>query len=270
MILFEPADDGFATLTMNRPKLHNAFSDVVIRQFADAIEQARATPGLRGVFVRGAGKSFCAGGDLEWMKRAANYSREENRADALVLSNMLHAISTLPVPTIALVHGTAMGGGVGVISACDIAVGVRGAMFALSEVKLGLLPATISPYVIGRIGPSHARRFFVTGERFDGAKAHEIGLLHEVVDDAAGLEEWAAKWRKELTGASPTGVAASKALVHAVAPLVPLPWEAGSDGAAAVMADTADRLADQRMSEEGIEGITAFLEKRRPSWNPKA
>ena len=250
-------EDGFATITLDRPQVHNAFSDVVIGELAEALEDASRVEGLRGLFVKANGKSFSAGGDLGWMKRAANYTDEQNEADALALSGFLHRLSTFPAPTIAIVQGPAFGGGVGLISACDIAVGVESAKFMLSEVRLGLLPATISPYVIRRIGAAQCRRYFLTAEMFGAQRALEMGLLHEVSSDADGLAEWEASFRKSVMGNSPSGVTASKELIDAVE---------GREIDETLMRDTARRLAEQRNSPEGKEGVGAFLEKRKPSW----
>ena len=170
----EPTSPGYYALTLDRPAVHNAFNDQTILALSQTLDTLHATPGLRGVFVSGgSSKSFCAGADLEWMKRAATYTAEQNTADALALSGMLYKLSTLPCPTVALVHGNAFGGGVGLVAACDIAVGTADATFALSEARLGLIPATISPYVLQRIGPSHATRYFLTGERFHAPRAQQ-------------------------------------------------------------------------------------------------
>lgn len=212
---------------------------------------------VRGVFLRATGKSFCAGADLEWMKRASEFTREQNVADAVRLSTMLQNLNSLPQPTVALIQGAAFGGGVGLVSCCDIAVAVSSAKFALSEVKLGLIPATISPYVVSKIGAGNARRYFVTAERFDAPKAKEIGLVHEVVDTAEELEEWATTLKQHLMEAAPGAARASKTLVASVAN-VPITSE--------LINETAERLGEQRMSKEGKEGLAAFFEKRRPAW----
>lgn len=250
-------DDGFATITLNRPKVHNAFSDVVIGEIAEAVRQAGSTPGLRAVFLRAAGKSFSAGGDLEWMRRAATYTTERNKADSLALARMLRDLAELPVPSIAVVQGAAFGGGVGLISACDVAVGVSSAKFMLSEVKLGLLPATISPYVIRRIGANQCRRYFLTAEPFGADRAKEIGLLHEVAEGPEELEAMCTQLRESIRLNSPTGVAASKELIDAVE---------GRPVTEELMEATAVFLAEQRDSPEGREGIGAFFEKRKPAW----
>ena len=263
-VLLSRSNDGmFATVTLNRPKLHNAFSDAVCDRLLDIVAELRADAAsdggnLRGLFFRANGKSFCAGADLEYMKRAATYSYEQNLADAERVSELFHGLSTLPLPVVALVQGGAFGGGIGIISCCDVAIAVENTAFALSEVKLGLLPATISPFVVARIGQSAARRYFLTAETFNAVEAQRIGLVHEIVSDRDGLDEWEARLRKALRGSSPTAVAASKALVEAVA------YE---DVTEALRHDTAVRLCEQRANSEATEGLAAFLEKRKPVYS---
>jgi methylglutaconyl-CoA hydratase len=250
--------DGTAYIKLNRPDVHNAFNDKVVAQIRDCVgEVERKREQVRVLFLVSEGKSFSAGGDLNYMKEMAQASKDRNKQDALALSQMLNALAVVPVPTVALVQGPAFGGGVGLVSVCDMAVGIKSATFALSEVKLGLLPATISPYVVQRIGAAQARRYFLTAERFDALTAQRIGLLHEVVDSAAQLEEWRIKLRDVFKQNSPTGVAASKALIRAVS---------GKPVSNELMLDTAERLAEQRASAQGVEGVTAFLEKRPPKW----
>ena len=251
------ARPGFFSLTLSRPEVHNAIDDNMIRALSTTLDELHEHKGLRGVFLRGDGKSFCAGGDLGWMRRAADLTTEENERDALALSRMLQKLATLPCATVALVHGNAFGGGVGMISACGIAVSVQQAKFSLSEAKLGLIPATISPFVVARIGPNHARRFFLTAERFDASKAEQIGLLHEVCEDGAALEGWAEHFASEITACAPTAVAAGKELIKAVEK---------RERDDSLLQDTARRLSAQRDSAEGREGIGAFLNKRKPSW----
>ncbi len=255
--LAETARPGFYNLTLARPELHNAINDQMIAALSETLDSLREQRGLRAVFLRGEGKSFCAGAELQWMKRAADLSREENERDALALSGMLSKLASLPCATVALVQGNAFGGGVGMMSACDIAVGVRGAKISLSEAKLGLIPATISPFVVARIGPSHARRFFLTAERFDAAKGKEIGLIHELCDDAEGLEKWAEHFASEISLCAPSAVAAGKSLISAVEK---------RERDESLLLETAKRLSEQRDSEEGREGIAAFIEKRKPAW----
>lgn len=255
-VLVDIAGNGVATITMNRGEVHNAFNEKVIADLTAAFRQVGENPAVRVVLLRGVGKSFSAGADLGWMKKMAGYSHEENLADALGLAGMLRVLDECPKPTVAVVQGPAFGGGVGLVSACDIAIGVETATFALSEVRLGIIPAAISPYVIGAIGERACRRYFLTGERFSAAEAHRIGLLHEVVG-ADGLETAVEKTVKNLLDSAPTAVTAAKELVRAVARR-PLTDD--------VVRDTAERIARQRASAEGKEGIGAFLDKRNPSW----
>jgi methylglutaconyl-CoA hydratase len=248
---------GFFDVTLSRPEVHNAFNTEMISSLTVTLDHLSSVGGLRAVFIGGEGRSFCAGGDLKWMRAAAELSAEENEEDALRLSRMLQKLANLPCATIALVQGNAFGGGVGIISACDIAIGVRSAFFSLSEVRLGLIPATISPYVVPRISPAQARRYFLTGERFDAERAKEVGLLHEIAEDDVALAQWAERLEAELTRSAPTAVAASKQLITAVQS------RARDDQ---LLQETARRLSLQRGSAEGREGIAAFLGKRTPSW----
>jgi len=207
--------------------------------------------------LTGAGMSFSAGADLNWMRKFVDYTVEENMADARKLAAMLETVNSLKLPTIACVNGPAYGGGVGLVACCDIAIAVSGAAFALTEVKLGLIPATISPYVVAAIGPRAARRYFLTAERIDAQTAKNIGLVHEVVDDQAALEALCAKLIATLLANGPEAVAASKALILAVTGV------AVDD---ALQADTARRIAARRVSREGQEGLAAFFDKRKPDW----
>ncbi len=255
-ILIDIAANGVATVTMNRGEVHNAFNEGVIAGLTDAFRQVGDNPDVRAVLLRGVGKSFSAGADLSWMKRMSGYSYEENLTDALGLATMLRTLDECPKPTVAVVQGPAFGGGVGLVSACDIAIGVDTASFALTEVKLGIIPAAISPYVIGAMGERACRRFFLTGERFSAAEAHRLGLLHELTS-ADGLQAAVEKTVKNLLDCGPTAQSAAKELIRAVArrPLTD-----------AVVRDTAERIARQRASAEGKEGVGAFLDKRNPSW----
>jgi methylglutaconyl-CoA hydratase len=249
---------GIAVVTLNRPEVHNAFNEALIAELTTALRTLGAEPRVRAVVLIGAGASFCAGADLNWMKAMAGYSRAQNLADAKALAAMLSTLNQLPKPTIARVHGAAYGGGVGLIACCDIAIGTQSAVFALSEAKLGLIPATISPYVVEAIGTRAARRLFLTAERFTGAEAYRLGLLHDLalpeeldarIDEVLGL----------LLKAGPAAQAECKALLRAVAQR---PIDA------AVIADTASRIATVRASPEGKEGVAAFLAKRRAAWVP--
>jgi methylglutaconyl-CoA hydratase len=247
-----------AWITLRRPEVHNAFNDEVISGLRDAFSRAEREPGARVVVLRAEGKSFSAGGDLSWMKRAANYSREENLADAGALAALLQQIDRCPRPVVCRVQGAALGGGVGLVSAADIAIAATGAVFGLTEVRVGLIPAVISPYVVRALGERQARALFLTGERFSASRAAELGLVHRVVGSEqldAALEETL----RALLDSAPGAQAACKELVREVVGREP----------EAVAEATAGFLAERRASVEGKEGISAFLEKRKPSWQAR-
>lgn len=250
-------DLGVAKITLSRPEIHNAFDEHVIAELSDRFALVSDDKEVRLVVVAARGRSFCAGADLDWMRRVADYSVEENLADSKQLGEMLHRLDIMPKPTLALVQGPAYGGGVGVVAACDIAIGVRSATFSLTEVKLGLIPAVISPYVIGAVGARQARRFFLTGERFDSLEAFRIGLLHLVVNDEGELRAAAERFARMFLETAPGAVAASKELIAAVR-------EHAIDDE--LIADTAKRIADRRATDEASEGIAAFFDKRKPNW----
>ncbi len=247
---------GVATLTLNRPEIHNAFDDVLIAELTGALQRLAADPQVRVVVLTAAGRSFSAGADLNWMRRLADYSSDENLADARRLAELMRTLDTLSKPTIALVQGPVYGGGVGLVACCDIAIGATRAKFCLSEVKLGLIPAVISPYVVAALGSRAARRYFLTAEIFDAAEALRMGLLHEVVAETE-LAPHGAALCELLLGNGPQALGAAKELVAAVArrPIN-----------AAMIDDTAGRIARIRAGAEGKEGLTAFLEKRQPAW----
>ena len=249
-------DGGVARVTLNRPRAHNAFDDALIARLTQTLEGLAGRDDVRVVMLAGNGKSFCAGADLGHMKKAADFSEEENVADARALARLLTVLGGLPRPTVALVHGAAYGGGVGLVSACDIALCAEGASFALTEVRLGLIPAVIGPFVIRAIGDSHSRRFMLTGERFGAAMALRIGLVHEVVP-AEQLEDRAAEVVGMLLQGAPDAHRRAKALIDAVS---------GRPIDAALAEDVARRIAAARASDAGKEGIAAFLEKRAPKW----
>jgi len=257
IVLVEKAADGTARVTLNQPDLHNPLDDVVNPRLIEVFRDLGADPKVRFVVLTGAGRSFCAGANLNWMRRTGEWSEEENRKDAMVLAEMLHTIYALPKPTVALVNGPAYGGGLGMTAVCDVAIAVKTASFTLSEVKLGLTPATISPYVVQAIGMRHARRYALTAERFDAMKALEIGLVHEVVEDRDALEAAGRRILAALALGGPVAQAAVKDLLMAV---VDRPLEAD------VRADTARRIAAARKTDEGREGVAAFLAKRKPNW----
>jgi methylglutaconyl-CoA hydratase len=244
------------TLTLSRPDVRNAFNDDVIAELKAAFDDAGQAADVRCVVLAAEGPAFCAGADLNWMRRMADYTRDENLADAGQLAAMLRAIYECPKPTLARVQGDVFAGGVGLVAVCDMAVSVDMASYCLSEVKLGLIPATISPYVIRAMGARAAHRYFLTAERFSAAEAHRIGLVHEVVA-ADALDAKVAELTQALVSASPNAVRACKRLVQDVA-------EREIDDA--LVAHTVAGIADIRSSAEGKEGVQSFLQKRKPNW----
>jgi methylglutaconyl-CoA hydratase len=247
---------GVHTITLARPEVRNAFNDEVIAELKNAFLAVAQDASVRCVVLAAEGPAFCAGADLNWMRRMADYSRDENRADAGELAAMLRAIYACPQPTIARVQGDAYAGGMGLVAACDMAVAVDTAQFCLSEVKLGLIPATISPYVIRAMGARAAHRYFLTAERFGAAEAHRIGLVHEVVS-ADALDAQVAEWTQTLVNASPHAVRACKRLVQDVAE---------REINDSLVRQTVEAIADIRTSAEGKEGVQSFLQKRKPNW----
>ena len=250
--------DGVRHLTLNRPEVHNVFDDALIAVLTRAYEEAGHDPAVRAVLLKANGKSFCAGGDLNWMRRMADYSQEQNKADAMGLAGLMRAVDRCPKPTLARVHASAFAGAIGLIAASDIAVAVPEAEFAVTEVRIGLIPAVIGPYLVRAMGARQARRYFLTAERFSAMTALSLGLVHEVVP-ADALDDAIAAHLKALRGASPAALAATKALIAAV--------DRPLDDA--VIEDTATRIAAQRASADGKEGVSAFLEKRKPVWGTK-
>lgn len=247
---------GVATVTLNNPDKHNAFDDKIIAQLTHAFDRIASDENVHVMVLASTGKSFSAGADLGWMKRMASYSYEENLADANALATMLYKLNFLPQPTIAKVQGAAFGGAVGLASCCDIVIASEKASFCLSEVKLGLIPATISPYVVNAIGLKASRRYFQTAERFFAAKAEQIGLVDEVVSPDA-LDEATNAMIKHLLTNGPVATREAKQLAFDVA-YQPINNE--------LMQETSKRIAAIRVSEEGQEGLTAFFEKRPASW----
>jgi len=248
--------DKVATVTLDRPELRNAFNEHAIAELALAFDELGRSDTVRAIVLAANGPSFCAGADLNWMKKMAGYSHEENHDDALRLADMLRTIYLCPKPTVAKVQGDCYAGGMGLVAACDIVVAVDSAGFCLSEVKLGLIPATISPYVIKAMGEQAARRYFLTAERFDAAQAHRIGFAHEVVS-ADALDTTVAGIVKALVNNSPNALKQAKTLVREIV---------GQPVSDALLADTAGRIAAIRASLEGREGVASFLEKRKPTW----
>jgi methylglutaconyl-CoA hydratase len=255
-ILTEVREDGVATVTLNRADVHNAFNDAVIADMTDALRRLGADDKVRAVVLRAEGKSFSAGADLGWMQRMAGYGHAENLADAGALAELMRVLNFLPKPTVARVQGAAFGGGVGLIACCDIAIASDAAAFSLSEVRLGLIPAVISPYVVAAIGERAARRYFLTAERFDAAEALRLGLVHQVVP-ADQLDAAVDSILARLSEGGPAAQRAAKDLIFAVAHR---PVDAG------LIHDTAERIATIRASAEGREGLAGFLEKRKPAW----
>ena len=250
---------GVARVTLNRPEVRNAFDDALIARLAEIFRELDADSATRVVLLAGNGTAFCAGADLNWMKRMAGYSYEENVRDAAALAGMLAALDRMAKPTIARVHGPAFAGGTGLVAACDIAIGTPQAKFCFSEAKLGLSPATISPYVIRAIGERAARRYFLSAEIFAAEEAYRIGLLSGLVPDAE-LDSSIEQLLSHLLAGGAAAHAKIKDLVGAVA---------GHPVDDALKADTARRIAEIRASPEGREGVASFLEKRKPSWTAK-
>jgi methylglutaconyl-CoA hydratase len=247
---------GIGVVWLNRPDLRNAFNDTMIAELTGAFRGLGTDAKVRAVVLAGRGPVFCAGADLHWMKRMAGYTFEQNHEDALGLARMLDALRTLPKPTVARVHGHVFAGGMGLVAACDIAVAARGAEFCISEAKLGLIPAVISPYVIAAMGERAARRYMLTAERFSADEALRIGFVHACVD-TPGLDPAIDELMGHLLAGGPAAHAATKDLIRAVASR-PVSED--------LIADTATRIAATRASAEGKEGIQSFLEKRKPAW----
>lgn len=248
---------GVATVWMNRPDKHNAFNETLIAELDAAFAQLDADETVRVVVLAGRGKSFSAGADLNWMKAQGEASEAANMADARKLADMLARLATLTKPTIARVHGAALGGGMGLAAACDICVASTRAVFATSEVKFGITPATISPYVLRAIGPRQAHRYFLTAERIGAVRAHALGLVHELVENETALDAKLAELVAVILLGGPASQAAAKDLIRAVA---------HQPVTEAVLDDTARRIAALRATPEAKEGLSAFLDKRPPKW----
>lgn len=255
-VLLDTTRDGLAVITLNRPEVHNAFNPDVIAALSDIFEDLRGADGVRAVMLAAEGRSFSAGADLTWMRAAADYSFADNREDAQALADMLEALRMLPQPTLALVHGPALAGGMGLVAACDIALATPEAMFGLTEVRLGLVPAVISPYVIEAIGPRAARRYILTGERFGAEEALRLGLVHAVLSDRNALSQAAEGIVAAILDGAPGAIRAAKELIDLVA------FTALED----VKDDTARLIAERRATDEAKEGLSAFLAKRKPNW----
>jgi methylglutaconyl-CoA hydratase len=246
------ARDGVLTVTLNRPEVHNAFNDELIGEAIELFE-GLGRSGARALIFRGSGPNFCAGADLNWMSRMVSYSREENIRDSARLAKMYALMNECPMPVVGCVQGAAIGGGVGLVAVCDIVICAPDAKFGLSEVKLGILPAVISPYVIAKIGETHARALFMTGERFDAERALRIGLVHRVAED---LDAAVAETLKQLATSGPEAVRECKKLIRHVA----------ISELADAIPYTIEAIANRRVSEEGQQGMKAFLQKKKAPW----
>lgn len=249
--------DGVCFLVLNRPEVHNVFNESMIEEIARALNQLKENESVRVLCISGAGNSFCAGADLNWMKRTSEFTAEENYNDAMRMARMMHLLYSFPKPTLAVVHGAVFGGGVGLVACCDIAISDSSAVFSLSEVKLGLIPAVIGPYVVNALGPRNAHRYFLTGEKFDAAVAHRTNLVHECVDSDR-LSATQTRLLQDLLSCGPNAQRIAKSLIiDSLSPQL--------DGA--IQTQTAGLIAKVRASDEGREGISAFLDKRRPVWH---
>lgn len=243
-------------VTLNRPEVRNAFDEKLIEALRAWAESVRADGPARVAVLSGAGKAFCAGADLTWMSKMVAYTRDENVRDARAMATMYEALDRLPIPLIGRVHGAALGGGVGLAAVCDIVVAAEDAIFGFTEVKLGIVPAVISPYALAKIGRSAARELFLTGARFSAVRAREIGLVHAIGAEAE-LDRMIAKYVNDLLTSAPHAVAAAKTLIADVA---------SARNRAGAIELTIDTIADRRVSPEGQDGMRAFLDKRLPSW----
>jgi len=257
LVRVEATPDGVVFITINRPHKKNAFDAATIGALHEAFETLHGADHVRVVFIHGAGGNFSAGADLGWMRDAAGWSEADNRDDAMGLAVMLKALHDIPALTVAIVEGAAMGGGAGIVAACDMAVAVKGAKFAFSEVKLGLIPATIAPYVIEAVGARTARALFLTGDVFDAEAAQWFGLVDQVLDDADQIDAFIADFSQSVRACAPGAMGDAKRLVHDVA---------GRRIDHGLMEDTAKRIARARVSDEGQEGVRAFLDKRKARW----
>lgn len=247
---------GVLTVSLNRPDVHNAFNDELIGEASEVFASLADRADLRAVILRSSGANFCAGADLNWMSAMVRYTREENIRDASALARMFALMDECPVPVVGRIQGAAIGGGVGLVAVCDVAIATSSCKFGLSEVKLGILPAVISPYVIAKIGTTHARALFLTGERFSADRALQIGLVHRLVADESDLDGAVADTVSQLKSSGPEAVRACKRLIRLVAS------SSREDG----VPYTIEAIADRRTSAEGQGGMSAFLEKRKAPW----
>jgi len=252
--------DGNATVVLNRPAVHNAFDPEMVEALTATLKKLDSNSRVRAVVLTGAGRSFCAGADIEHMKKTAKYSRAQNLDNARATANMLLTLHSLEKPTIACVRGAVRGGGVGLVSACDIAIAERGATFRLSEVKLGIIPAMISPYVVGAIGPRYAHRYMLSGEEFDSAEAYRIGLVHDICEEP-DLNALVGRTLAHLYSSGPAAIVAVKKLILEIA---------GARVDDGLMEKVSQRIAAIRVTSEAQEGLSAFLEKRKTAWSTPA
>ncbi|MFH1701418.1 MAG: enoyl-CoA hydratase/isomerase family protein [Candidatus Zixiibacteriota bacterium] len=248
-------DGPVARVSFCRPEVHNAFNDVLIYEMTDLFESLKKVKGLRVVVLTGEGKSFCAGADLNWMRRVKDYSYEKNLEESLALADLFYLIYTMPLPVIGRINGAAIGGGTGFVSVCDISVAAESARFSFSEVKIGIVPACIGPYVIKKLGEGKAREFFISGERLTAADAYRIGLVNRYYPDDK-LDEEIDKLINTLLSSGPNAITMAKELVSSVPGMKPHEFKSY----------TAEMIAKLRLSDEGQEGMDAFLNKRKPNW----
>ena len=255
-VLTQVDDYGNVTVSLNRPEVHNAFDPEMVAALTDVLEAVAQDDSIRAVVIAGEGKSFCAGADIAHMRKSAKFTKAQNYRNATESARMFHALYTLNKPTVAAVHGAVRGGGCGIIAACDIAIATRTATFRLSEVKIGIIPAMISPYVIAAMGERQARRYMLSGEEFDAAEAWRTGLVHDIVEEQE-LATRVGEMLGQLYTSGPRAVQTIKQLI---------PQSAHSPIGAGIVAETSKIIADLRATPEAQEGLTAFLEKRKPSW----
>ncbi len=249
-------NDGVLSVTLNRPDVHNAFNDELIAEAIEVFGSIEMRSGVRAVVLRSSGPNFCAGADLNWMSKMVSYSRDQNIRDSSLLAKMYALINECPIPVIGRIQGAAMGGGVGLVAVCDVAIATAQSKFGLTEVKLGILPAVISPYVISKIGSSHARALFMTGERFEAERALRIGLVHRVVESAEALDGAVSETLSQLRTSGPEAVKACKKLIAYVS----------ENELADTIPYTIEAIATRRVSEEGQQGMNAFLKKEKAPW----
>jgi methylglutaconyl-CoA hydratase len=254
---------GVLSVTLNRPEIRNAFNDVLIDELSAIFENEVIKPEVRIVVLRGEGSVFCAGGDLNWMRKSIELNYEDNLKDTRKLSRLFQTMNECPKPVIGRIQGAAIGGGVGLVSVCDIAIATKETQFSLSEVRLGIVPACIGPFVVAKIGASHARSLFVSAERFTAHRALEIGLVHEVVPDTLALDAAVERVLENMLQCGPNAMAVAKRLV------LDLSWPERRSQFSDCIEYVSKTLADLRVSAEGQEGLRAFLEKRKPAWIQK-